>query len=286
MSLNCTWRDMMREAAGRLRTAGVESPARDVRLLLAHALGVEPVEVILRECDAVDPASLRAFDHAIARRAAGEPVSRIRGWREFYGRPFIVTPDVLDPRPETELLVDQGVARLPRQGRVLDLGVGSGCILLSVLAERPDASGAGVDISPAALAVARRNADALGVGERAVLVEGGWETAFDAPFDLVLSNPPYIPEADMPALAREVVNHDPLVALTPGGDGLAPCRAILGRMGDLLKPGGWIGVEFGRGQADDVAAMMRSAGLEQVETAPDLSGIPRAAFGRRPGKSP
>lgn len=285
MSLHCTWRDMMREAAGRLQAAGVESPARDVRLLLAHALGVEPVEVILRETDALDPLDLAAFEQVIARRAAGEPVSRIRGWREFYGRRFIVTPDVLDPRPETELLVERGVVRLPREGRVLDLGVGSGCILVSVLAERPDASGAGVDISPAALAIARRNAEALGVAPRAVFIDGGWETAFETSFDLVLSNPPYIPDADMPGLAREVVNHDPHVALTPGGDGLAPYRAILARLDGLLRPGGWIGVEFGRGQADDVAAMMRSRGLEQVEVLSDLSGIQRAAFGRRPGKA-
>lgn len=285
MSAHCTWRDMMREAAGRLQAAGVDSPARDVRLLLAHALGIEPVEVIPRESDAVDPEGLTAFGQAIARRAAGEPVSRIRGWREFYGRRFIVTPDVLDPRPETELLVEQGVARLPRQGRVLDLGVGSGCILVSVLAERPDASGVGVDISPAALAIARRNADMLGIGSRAAFIEGGWESAFETPFDLVLSNPPYIPDFDMPGLAREVVNYDPHVALTPGGDGLAPYRAILARLDSLLRPGGWIGVEFGRGQDDDIAAMMRSTGLEQVEVLPDLSGLQRAAFGRRPGKS-
>jgi len=285
MSLHCTWRDMMREAAGRLQAAGVDSPARDVRLLLAHALGVEPVDVILRETDAVDAVGLTAFEQAIARRAAGEPVSRIRGWREFYGRRFIVTPDVLDPRPETELLVERGLARLPPGGRVLDLGVGSGCILVSVLAERADASGAGVDISSAALAVAQRNADALGVAARATFIAGGWETACDAPFDLVLSNPPYIAAADMPGLAREVVNHDPLMALTPGGDGLDPYRAILARLDQRVRSGGWIGVEFGLGQAGEVAAMMLGAGLEQVEVLPDLSGIQRAAFGRRPGKS-
>ncbi len=285
MSLHCTWRDVMREAAGRLQSAGVEGAGRDVRLLLAHALRVEPVDVIVREMDAVDPVGLTAFEQAVARREAGEPVSRIRGWREFYGRRFAVTPDVLDPRPETELLVEQGIARLPRGGRVLDLGAGSGCILLSVLAERGDASGVGVDISAAALGVAGRNADALGVADRARLVEGGWETAFDAPFDLVLSNPPYIPDDDMPGLAREVINHDPRVALTPGGDGLAPYRAIVARLDGLLRPGGWIGVEFGLGQDSDVAAMMHSAGLEDVAVLADLSGIQRAAFGRSPGKT-
>jgi release factor glutamine methyltransferase len=285
MNLQCTWRDVMREAAGRLHAVGVEGAARDVRLLLAHALGVEPVDVIVREMDAVDPVGLIAFEQAVARRAEGEPVSRIRGWREFYGRRFTVTRDVLDPRPETELLVEQGIARLPAGGRVLDLGVGSGCILLSVLAERDDVSGVGVDISEAALGVARGNAEALGVSARVQLMAGGWDAPVDAPFELVLSNPPYIPDADMAGLAREVIDHDPLVALTPGGDGLAPYRVILARVHRLLRPGGWIGFEFGLGQGGDVAGMMRSAGLEDVEVLPDLAGLQRAAFGRRPGNA-
>src|ERR1700754_1630552 len=141
MTLNCTWQDMMREAVPRLAGAGIEHPAREARMLLAHALGIAPVDVIIREMDAVDPIGLTAFEQAIQRRLNHEPVSRIRGTRDFYGRTFIVTPNVLDPRPETELLVEEGLKRLPQDGRVLDLGTGSGCILLSVLAERGDASG-------------------------------------------------------------------------------------------------------------------------------------------------
>lgn len=282
MSVHCSWQDVMREAAARLQAVGVENPRRDVRLLLAYALGIEPVDVILREMDAVEPVGLTAFEAAVSRREAGEPVSRIRGWREFYGRRFVVTPDVLDPRPETELLVSEGVAHLPQGGRVLDLGVGSGCILLSVLAERTDARGAGVDISPAALAVARMNADALGVAARAELVEAGWDVGLAGGFDLVLSNPPYIPAVEMSGLAREVINHDPHLALTPGGDGLGPYRAILARMTGLLAPGGWIGFEFGMGQATAVAELMSAGGLECVAVLPDLAGIERAAFGRRP----
>lgn len=282
MSVHCSWQDMMREAAARLQAVGIENPRRDTRLLLAHALGIEPVDVILREMDAVDPVGLTAFEAAVVRREAGEPVSRIRGWREFYGRRFVVTPAVLDPRPETELLVSEGIAHLPHGGRVLDLGVGSGCILLSVLAERPDARGIGVDISPAALAVAGTNASAVGVGARTELVEGGWDAALNGRFDLVLSNPPYIPAVEMAGLAREVINHDPLLALTPGGDGLDPYRAILGRVSELLAPGGWIGFEFGMGQAAAVAGLMSAAGLELVAVRPDLAGIERAAFGRRP----
>jgi release factor glutamine methyltransferase len=282
MSLHCTWRDVMRDAVVRLQASGVEGASRDVRLLLAQALAIEPVDVILRETDAVDPVGLSAFEALLKRREAGEPVSRIRGWREFYGRRFIITPDVLDPRPETELLVEQGVRRLPPGGRVLDLGVGSGCILLCVLAERPDATGTGVDISPAAISVARRNAEALGLSGRADFVEGGWDAPLAGAFDLVISNPPYIPAADISGLAIEVVDHDPHLALTPGNDGLAPYRAMLARNASLLAPGGWIGFEFGIHQSGPVAAMMNAAGLRDVEVFADLAGIPRAAFGRRP----
>ena len=272
---------MMREAAQRLAAAGVENAPREARLLLAHALGIAPVEVILRETDAIDIGALTDFEQTIQRRLKGEPVSRIRGWREFYGRRFIVTPAVLDPRPETELLVEQGLKRLPNSGRVLDLGTGSGCILLSVLAERSDAIGTGLDISSAALAVARSNAEALAVSERVSFVEGSWSDAPGGPFDLALSNPPYIPEADVAGLATDVRGYDPHIALTPGGDGLDPYRAILAAMPRWLKPGGCIGFEFGIEQAAAVTMLMQQAGLSDIEVHRDLAGIERAAFGRR-----
>lgn len=271
----------MREAVGRLVEAGVEGAPRDARLLLAQALGIEPVDVILRETDAIDPVSLTVFESLIQRRIASEPVSRIRGWRDFYGRRFIITPDVLDPRPETELLVEQGLARLPSGGRVLDLGVGSGCILLSVLAERDDVSGVGVDLSPKALSVARQNAEALGVGGRASFIEGSWDAPLEGGFDLVLSNPPYIPEHDIAGLSVDVREYDPRMALTPGGDGLDPYRVILAAMPGWLKPGGCVGFEFGIEQAASVTMLMRQAGLSDIEVHQDLAGIDRAAFGRR-----
>jgi release factor glutamine methyltransferase len=276
----------MREAVLRLGAAGVENPMRDARLLLAHVLGIDAVDVIMRETDQVDAAGLTAFEVAVQRRLKHEPVSRIRGWREFYGRRFIVTPDVLDPRPETELLVEQGIARLPQGGRVLDLGVGSGCIVLSMLAERPDVAGEGVDISAAALAVAARNAEALGVEARVALVQGGWESSPAETVDLVLSNPPYITADEMGALSRDVIDHDPHLALTPGRDGLAAYRAIIAFHARRVRPGGWIGVECGAGQADDVCALMAEAGLVELAAYADLAGIPRAAFGRRPQKAP
>jgi release factor glutamine methyltransferase len=287
MTLNCTWQEIMREAIPRLAGAGVEHPAREARMLLAHALGIAPVDVIIREMDAVDPVGITAFEEAIQRRLSHEPVSRIRGHREFYGRGFTVTPDVLDPRPETELLVEEGLRRLPLNGRVLDLGTGSGCILISVLAERSDASGVGVDISPAALAVAKRNAEALHVGH-ATFIEGSWEAGLaQAPFDLVLSNPPYIPDADIPGLEPDVRNYDPDVALAGGADGLDPYRAIFALAARLLKPGASIGVEFGQfssgmGQGEAVAGLMAKAGLTGITLLKDLAGHERAAFSRRP----
>lgn len=281
MSTHCSWRDAVREATARLREAGVEQAQRDAWLLLADALKVERTELIAREQDAPDWEGLAAFEARIARRLAGEPVSRIRGWREFYGRRFSVTPDVLDPRPETELLVEQGVARLPRGGRVLDLGVGSGCILVSVLAERPDVTGWGVDASPAALDVARANADALGVGDRATFVEASWDWRPEGGVDLVLSNPPYIEHGDIAGLAREVRGFDPALALDGGPDGLAPYREIAEAMTQTLRPGGWLGVEFGMGQADAVLAILGAAGLSELERHSDLAGVVRAAFGRR-----
>lgn len=284
MSLHCTWRDMMREAAQRLAEAGVENAPRDARLLLAHALGVEPVQVILKETDAVDSVLLTTYETLVQRRLAGEPVSRIRGCREFYGREFSVTPAVLDPRPETELLVAEGMTRLPDGGRMLDLGTGTGCILLSVLGERPDASGVGVDISPSALDVARANAATLGI-ERARFMLGSWGAALDpgeGAFDLVLSNPPYVADAEFDGLAKDVREYDPKIALVSGGDGLDPYREILDLVDRLLKPGGSIGFEFGWRHGEDVRSLMEGAGLTGVILFRDLAGTPRAAFGRRP----
>jgi release factor glutamine methyltransferase len=281
MSLHCTWREILSEARERLAVAGVEAPSREARLLLADALEIDGAQLIACEADAIDTAGLDAFEVRMRRRLAGEPVSRIRGWREFYGRRFSITRDVLDPRPETELLVEEGQKRLPRGGCVLDLGTGSGAILVSLLAERPDAAGVGVDISPAALAVAMDNAQKLGVADRATFIEGGWSDG-GANFDLVLSNPPYVTEAEFAGLAVEVREHDPHLALVGGVDGLDPYQAILAALPATLKPGGWLGVEFGSTQGAAVSALMVNAGLQAVEVVADLAGLNRVAFGRRP----
>jgi release factor glutamine methyltransferase len=234
--------------------------------------------------DSIDPVVLTGYEVLVERRLAGEPVSRIRGRREFYGRTFSVTPAVLDPRPETELLVAEGMTRLRDGGRVLDLGTGSGCILLSVLAERPDASGVGVDISPAALDVAKANAASLDIA-RAGFMLGSWDAPLrsgDGAFDLVLSNPPYVANAEFAGLARDVRDYDPKIALVGGGDGLDPYREILDLVDRLLKPGGSIGFEFGWRHGEEVRSLMEGAGLTGVILFRDLAGTPRAAFGRRP----
>jgi release factor glutamine methyltransferase len=193
----------------------------------------------------------------------------------------VTTPDVLDPRPETELLVSEAIARLPRGGRVLDLGAGSGCILLSILAERADASGVGIDISPAAVNVARRNAEMLAV-DRAGFGVGGWEAAPEGPWDIIVSNPPYITDAEMKELSPEVANFDPAIALAGGPDGLTPYRLIAPLAFARLASGGWLGLEHGWRQSGDVLAILQQAGFADLLAFSDLAGHARVAFGRRP----
>jgi release factor glutamine methyltransferase len=282
-----SWLGVLREATGRLRQAGLEAPLRDARLLLGHALGVDQAGLIVRENDPVSLDVLDRFEAMVARRERGEPVSRIRGEREFYGRSFILSPDVLDPRPDTEVLIDACLARLPRGGRMLDLGVGSGCILLTVLAERPDATGIGADASRSALAVAERNAHAHCPGDRVELRWADWtlrDWTLDFAgerFDLVVSNPPYIPSGDIPDLPADVRNYDPLPALDGGRDGLDAYRRIIRASAGLLRPGGWLLLEVGVGQAGPVTALAASVGLTDLASLRDLAGVRRVVLARQ-----
>lgn len=272
------------QAVARLQAAGVDAPRTDARLLLAYALGIAPDRLVI-ELPAVLPAPLPAeaaarLEAAIAARAARQPLSQIVGRRMFWGRWFTVTPDVLDPRPETEVLIDAalGVAF----ARVLDLGTGSGAILLSLLADRPEAAGLGLDLSPAALAVARINAQALGVADRAEFGQSDWYAAAAGRFDLIVSNPPYLAEAEIDALAPEVRLHEPRMALTPGGDGLAAYRIILAGARDHLTPGGRILCEIGPTQGPAVLTLARAAGLAQARILPDLDGRDRVLVAKAP----
>ncbi|MBK5932812.1 [protein release factor]-glutamine N5-methyltransferase [Rhodovulum imhoffii] len=263
----------------RLRAAGVPDPARDARRLLAHALGVNPGRLTLILPDPVPDLAQAAFKAALTRRAAREPVSHILGRRAFFGREFRVTRDVLDPRPETEILVKQALGE--DFSSLLDLGTGSGCILLSLLAERPAARGLGVDICDRALEVARENARALGIA-RAEFARSDWFGNVSGRFGLIVSNPPYIAAAEMAALAPELRQWEPEIALTPGGDGLEAYRRIAAGVRAHLLRGGRLLVEIGPTQGGAVSALVAQAGFQDLRVYPDLDGRDRVIAARAP----
>ncbi|WP_323020183.1 peptide chain release factor N(5)-glutamine methyltransferase [Pararhodobacter sp.] len=271
-------REALAQAVQRLDAAGIADAPRDARLLLAHALGIAPdrLTLVLRDPAGAEQA---VFGEAIARRAAREPVSHITGRRLFWGRAFHVTADVLDPRPETETLIAEALGA--PFTRLLDLGTGSGAILLTLLAERPAARGLGCDLSPAALAVAEGNAATLGLSGRAEFRQGDWFGPVEGRFDLIVSNPPYIAEAEMAGLAPEVLR-EPRMALTPGGDGLDAYRAIARGAGAHLTPGGRLMVEIGPTQGAAVAGLMAAAGLQGIALHPDFDGRDRVVSAHWP----
>ena len=274
-----TLREAIHTATLTLTQAGVETPARDARLLVAHAAGIPADRLTLHETDALPPDATTRLADAITRRAARQPVSQITGQRLFWGRSFRVTPDTLDPRPETETLVAAALSE-PFH-KMIDLGTGTGCILLSCLADNPAAHGTGTDISPAALAVAQDNAARLGLAPRSSFHVSDWFTAIQGRFDLILSNPPYIAAAEMPGLAPEVRDHEPQMALTPGGDGLAAYRIIARSGAARLLPGGRILLEIGPTQGPAVTVMLAAAGLCDIRILPDMDGRDRVVKARK-----
>lgn len=265
--------DLLREGARLLAAAEAPDPARDARVLMRWAAGLDGAALSARLDEAPDPEEAGRYVAALAARASRRPVAQITGARAFWGRDFEVTPEVLDPRPESETLIAAALDG-PPAARVLDLGVGSGCLLLSLLAEWPEATGLGVDRSAAALAVAGRNAARLGVAGRAMLLESDWFAEVRGRFDLVVSNPPYVTAAEYDALDPEVRLWEPMGALTPGGDGLDAVRALAAGLAGALAPGGRALVEFGAGQQDAVAAIFAAAGFAGRLHA-DADGRPR-----------
>jgi release factor glutamine methyltransferase len=267
-------------AIARLEAAGVEGAARDARVLLAHALGIGPDRLTLHLPDEMTPDQDAAFVAAVTDRAARQPVAQITGRRLFWGQWFRVTRDTLDPRPETETLV---AAALERPFlKVLDLGTGTGCILLSCLKGMPIAQGVGVDISDAALEVAAENSRDLGLAERARFLRSDWFSQVNGAFDLIVSNPPYIAASEMAGLAPEVRDWEPHLALSPGGDGLDAYRAIARGAGARLMPGGRLLVEIGPTQGAAVRAMLLAAGLEDVRILTDMDGRDRVVAAAKP----
>jgi len=270
-------RDALRDGARRLAAAGVEGARLDARLLLGHALGRE---VWPHEETALDRDALDRFEALLHRRRNREPVSRIVGRRAFWTLDLEVTPATLDPRPDSETLIEAAVEAFrdaPPPARILDLGTGTGCLLLAALSEFPDAIGLGLDRLPAAADVARRNAETTGLSARAEIRSGDWSDLTGAGrFELILSNPPYIAAGEISSLEPDVRGFDPLEALEAGRDGLDAYRSLAPVLADLLAPGGIAILELGIGQGDAVAAIMAPYGLTVAARRDDLGGVSRA----------
>jgi release factor glutamine methyltransferase len=280
--------EALTEAAARLRAAGIPDARADARALLSDTLARDHAFLIAHSADELDPRALALFRERITRRAAGEPVQYITGRQEFYGLDFEVNPAVLIPRPETELLVETALALL-REGDapplVCDVGTGSGCIPVALLHERRDARACGLDISPGALAVAARNAARHGVEARLTLLVSDCFDALDAAhasnFHMITSNPPYIAASDIPHLQREVREHEPRLALTPGGDGLSVIRRLIAEAPRFLDAGGHLLIEIGYHQHEAVARLVDENVWTLLDIRRDLQGIPRVVVLRR-----
>jgi release factor glutamine methyltransferase len=262
---------LLRDAVLQLRPVLGQDAARDARVLLAHALGIGADRLTLVLPDPVPVDAAAKFQRYIQARLNRCPVSQIIGRRLFWGREFLVTGDVLDPRPETETLIALALEGKKPQ-TILDLGLGSGCILLSLLAEFPHAAGVGVDVSLAACAVAVRNAEKLNLLARADIRQSDWYENVSGKFDLVVSNPPYITESEMAELAPEVAKWEPEMALTPGGDGLAAYRVLAQGLSQVLAPEGVALFEFGHKQGLDVTAIFAAAGFDNLQLFDDMNG--------------
>lgn len=257
----------------------IDTGALDTRLLICHALKITHEKFVLQGDRQLTEDDIRLIEDLAAQRVKGKPVSKLIGYKEFYGRNFITTPDTLDPRPDSETLIEAVLENLPEKAVILDLGTGTGCLLLTLLDEQPAAQGIGVDRSEAALQVAKENARKLEIEDRAVFVQSDWFSAVQGMFDVIISNPPYIPAGEIAGLAPEVRLYDPMGALDGGADGLDPYRLIIPQLGHFLKPGGMVAFEIGKGQDSAVVAMLNQAGFDSVETRADLAGISRVVMG-------
>jgi release factor glutamine methyltransferase len=279
-------REVLRHAEALLREAGVDTPELDARILMGASLGMTREHMLIHATARLNPAQVGRVLGFIARRVDREPVSRILGRREFWSLDFHLSPATLDPRPDSETLIDEALAGIPDRKAplsILDLGTGTGCLLLALLSELPNAAGAGIDRSEEAVATATANARRLGFGQRTRFAVGDWGTGLSERFDLVVSNPPYIPEAEIETLAPEVVRFDPLAALAGGPDGLDAYRTIVAQLPNLLKSNGKVIFEVGAGQAADVARLLVTAGFSGIGTRCDLGRVERAVFGHLSG---
>jgi release factor glutamine methyltransferase len=276
-----------RALAAKLKSAAIESAYLDARILTGHALGLDLTGLVSAAQRQLTEDESTRLEQFARRRLAGEPVARIIGEKEFWGLSVELSSATLVPRPDTETVVELALEllraeNLDRPLRIADLGTGSGAILLALLSELPAAQGFGTDISEEALRTAALNAACAGLSDRATFIACDYATGLKGPFDLIVSNPPYIRTADIDGLAVEVRDHDPLAALDGGADGLDAYRALISQAASLLAPGGWLVVEAGQGQSAAIETFMTKAGLTPA-TAPrtDLAGIPRAVAGHK-----
>lgn len=282
MSAAPTLVEAWKAAQARLKAARVDSPAIDARLLLEAAAGVSRLDILTDPHRSLTPEQAAAYDASLERRARREPVSRILGRKAFWKILLSVNPDVLSPRADTESVVETALAAFPEgmAFNMLDIGTGSGAILLAILAERPGARGLGTEISEEALAVARENAANLGLDGRAAFLRTGWADGLaDASFELVVSNPPYIPRGDIAGLDPEVRDHDPHLALDGGEDGLDAYRVLAPEILRVLRPGGVFAVETGWDQSERVRALFEAAGADAVQVVRDLGDRDRVVTG-------
>lgn len=269
---------LLAAAAARLAAAGIAEPRHETRLILALALGIEPATVLGWPEHPVEPKLAAAAEALIARRAQGEPLSRLRGKREFWSLDFALSSDTLDPRPDSETLIAAALADIRDRSaalRVVDFGTGTGCLLLALLSELPNATGIGIDIAPGAVAVAAGNAAALSLAGRAEFRIGSWDARIDGPADVILANPPYIPSSEIGRLPAEVLAFDPRAALDGGPDGLSAYGPLGAAIRGLLGPAGKAYIEIGVGQGLQVARVLGEAGLTVTAVRRDLANIER-----------
>jgi release factor glutamine methyltransferase len=281
---------LLAEGARRLGAAGISTPDLDAELLLRHVLGWDRAALITRAGEVVPDAAAELYIAASEQRSPRRPLQHLTGVQAFWRHEFLVTPDVLIPRPETEFLVEAALRRLDGVAApvIVDVGTGSGCIALSLAAERPDATVHAIDISPGALAVAGANAARLGLQHHVHFHEGDLlepVAALAGKVDLVASNPPYVSRQEWERLEPEVRDHEPRRALVPEGGLVRLYARLFAGMADVLRDGGWALVEIGAGQVEHISSIARSASLEVLETVPDLQGIPRVVVARRPPRA-
>lgn len=270
-------RNFYKQVSKTLKEGGIDTPDLDARFFLTAISGVSDMDIYTDSRRELTLDDMQKIELWVERRLAGEPVSKILGWNEFWGLPFKVTKDVLDPRPDTETLVESVLKSYgdtpPR--KILDFGTGSGCILISLLHEWQESIGMAVDISEKALAVAKENAEINNVADRITFIHSDWDEKLDESFDLIVSNPPYIPNPDIESLAIEVKNHDPILALDGGIDGMDSYKKIFLKIFSLLTPCGKAFFEIGIGQEKNIVRLVEESGLSVKRIIPDLAGIPR-----------